>query len=92
MELSAHFAKKFDRRNLEELRQIIQSEQRKVDVSILDLTEIRLGEARNLSERLLLEFSFPTKSGEIQANQFADVHKLRFAELRIEVYSLERIW
>jgi hypothetical protein len=84
-------AKEFYRRNLKALRQIVQSEKCQIDVSALYLAEIRLGKARSLGERLLLEISFPAKPSEIQANQFADIHEKRFAELHAEVYSLERI-
>lgn len=64
----------FDRRDLEALRQVIQSKKREIDPAILDLAQIRLCKASNLGERLLLELPFLTEPGHIEANQPADIH------------------
>jgi len=52
----------------------VKPKQRQVHVSVLDLAQIRLGEAGNLGKRLLLDLPFLTQPGEIEANQPTNVH------------------
>ena len=61
-------------RHLKCLGKIVDAEQRQIDMAILDLTEIGLGNPRDHAEFFLFEVLFFSEAGDIGAEQYANIH------------------
>jgi hypothetical protein len=59
----------------ERVRKIMDMQQGQIDVSVFDLTKIRLGDARCLGQGFLRHRALDAKARDIASDQRANVHK-----------------
>jgi hypothetical protein len=61
--------------NAERVRKIVDMQQSQIDVSVFDLAEIGLGNARRLGQGFLRHRALDPKARDIASDQRANIHK-----------------